>query len=130
MSTNYYARYNTCECCERYDEIHIGKSSVGWTFSFRGYNNECDNFVIKSYKELINVIKNNNMNIYDEYGHKTSLQEFKDLVESKRKSDNDSYRNSLDKISQENSEGTLARIVFRDMWLDDKGNNFCRREFS
>jgi hypothetical protein len=26
MGTNYYARYNACECCGRYDEAHIGKS--------------------------------------------------------------------------------------------------------
>jgi hypothetical protein len=26
MGTSYYARYNACECCGRYDEAHIGKS--------------------------------------------------------------------------------------------------------
>jgi hypothetical protein len=26
MGTNYYARYNACDCCGRYDEAHIGKS--------------------------------------------------------------------------------------------------------
>lgn len=26
MGTNYYARYNACDCCGRYDSAHIGKS--------------------------------------------------------------------------------------------------------
>ena len=33
MGTNYYARTNGCECCNRYDELHIGKSSAGWCFA-------------------------------------------------------------------------------------------------
>lgn len=30
MGTNYYAIKNLCECCNRSDEEHIGKSSAGW----------------------------------------------------------------------------------------------------
>ena len=38
MGTNYYVAKNRCECCNRYDEeYHIGKSSMGWAFSFQGY---------------------------------------------------------------------------------------------
>ena len=33
MSTNYYAKTNVCEHCNRFDELHIGKSSAGWCFS-------------------------------------------------------------------------------------------------
>jgi hypothetical protein len=37
MGTNYYARTNECDKCGRYDEVHIGKSSAGWEFTFQ-YN--------------------------------------------------------------------------------------------
>ena len=38
MGTNYYVATNHCECCNRYDEeYHIGKSSLGWAFTFQGY---------------------------------------------------------------------------------------------
>jgi hypothetical protein len=37
MGTNYYLRQTACSGCGRYDEFHIGKSSAGWSFSFRGY---------------------------------------------------------------------------------------------
>jgi hypothetical protein len=44
MGTNYYLKKNICKCCNRYDELHIGKSSVGWCFSLhvipeQGINN-------------------------------------------------------------------------------------------
>ena len=37
MSTNYYLFENYCEQCKRSDELHIGKSSVGWYFSLCVY---------------------------------------------------------------------------------------------
>lgn len=33
MGTNYYLRENCCDHCNRWDELHIGKSSFGWCFS-------------------------------------------------------------------------------------------------
>ena len=40
MGTNYYLRKNICKCCDRYDELHIGKSSAGWNFSLRVHSDE------------------------------------------------------------------------------------------
>ena len=41
MGTNYYVRVGECEnpCihCKGPEAIHLGKSSAGWTFSFRAY---------------------------------------------------------------------------------------------
>jgi len=37
MGTNYYWRDNPCGSCKRYEEIHVGKKSAGWTFGFRAY---------------------------------------------------------------------------------------------
>ncbi|MCK5018870.1 MAG: hypothetical protein KAS32_17540 [Candidatus Peribacteraceae bacterium] len=33
MGTNYYAKIDKCDCCGHApDDVHIGKSSSGWTF--------------------------------------------------------------------------------------------------
>ena len=40
MSTNYYVRLNHCGHCERNDLLHIGNSSGGRAFMFRGYSNK------------------------------------------------------------------------------------------
>ncbi len=40
MGTNFYYRTNICGHCDRHKEIHVGKSSGGWSFGFRGYPHE------------------------------------------------------------------------------------------
>lgn len=37
MGTNYYWRDQPCAHCHRYEEIHVGKNSGGWTFGFRAW---------------------------------------------------------------------------------------------
>lgn len=37
MGTNFHYRTNICGHCDRYQEIHVGKRSAGWSFAFRGY---------------------------------------------------------------------------------------------
>ena len=37
MGTNFYWRDNPCQHCERYEEIHVGKRSAGWSFGFRAW---------------------------------------------------------------------------------------------
>lgn len=38
MGTNYYLHTDVCKHCKRSaDRVHIGKSSSGWPFLFRGY---------------------------------------------------------------------------------------------
>ena len=59
MGTNYYARYNICKHCNRFDEIHIGKSSAGWQFSFHATHE------IRSYKDWLNFFKKHKVVIYD-----------------------------------------------------------------
>lgn len=80
MGTNYYFRHNCCEYCERYDELHIGKSSLGWTFSFRGHKE----LGINSWKDWQEFIENNEGDIFDEYGSPASLESLRNLVEVKR----------------------------------------------
>lgn len=37
MGTNFYWRDSPCGTCGRYEEIHVGKRSAGWSFGFRAY---------------------------------------------------------------------------------------------
>ncbi len=108
MGTNYYAKYLECDRCNRYEEIHIGKSSSGWQFSFHSNDD------IRSYKEWIEFLEENNAVITDEYGDVISLKKFKELVESKQ----DEKHNH----SEEYTEGGSYK--------DDEGYSMSPYEFS
>ncbi len=112
MGTNYYHKRNICPECGRYDEAHIGKSSAGWQFSFRGYSE------LRSYKDWIKELERHGT-IYDEYGRGMSLKEFKLMVNTKRKGQN---HYDYCKIHHSNS--------MQDQWKDSKGFSFQSNEFS
>lgn len=89
MGTSYYLEFNKCECCERYEKLHIGKFSAGWKFALRvqeGY--------WKDYSEFIQYSQRIECRIYDEYGESISEEDFLDKVDrfsdSKTHSENDS----------------------------------------
>lgn len=79
MGTNYYARSKICSCCGRYEEIHIGKSSSGWTFGFHATDK------ITSCKAWFEFLSQKGVEIYDEYGENISLEMFKKIVLEKQK---------------------------------------------
>lgn len=79
MGTNYYVETNFCKECERFDRIHIGKSSAGWKFTL-----EIHEIYYKSFKEFIEFIRKNDGNIYDEYDKQISFDELMDKIESKK----------------------------------------------
>jgi len=110
MGTNYYARYNICEFCGRYDELHIGKSSAGWTFIFQAQEDE---ITIKSYKEWIEFLLGEEIKIFDEYGDELTIVDFKDIIENKKKEKHNH--------TKEYPEGHF---------LDEEGNSFSEGEFS
>ncbi len=112
MSTNFYARNNPCETCGRSnEEIHIGKSSCGWTFAFHATDE------IRSYKEWLIFLSKKDIKIVDEYNNKWSLQEFIDLVESKRRAEN-------------NHTKACINSVYDNSYLDDEGNSMSPHDFS
>ena len=75
MGTNYYLHIGPCGECGRPKEvIHIGKSSMGWTFSFHGTEE------IRSYQDWIKFIEKTGGIIRDEYNEVMSLEEFKEWV--------------------------------------------------
>lgn len=107
MGTNYYHRKNICPTCERYDEEHLGKNSAGWTFTFHGTQQ------IRSYQHWLTELEKGG-EIYNEYGEKISLDEFKQMVKSKKNSANNH-------AAQYGSD--------RD-WADPEGHSFSGHEFS
>lgn len=43
MGTNFYWHDRPCEHCNRYEEIHVGKNSGGWSFGFRAWPHRLQN---------------------------------------------------------------------------------------
>lgn len=119
IGTNFYHRTNICECCHRYDERHIGKSSGGWAFSFRGYGADYDGVEIKSYKDWLSLLEGGG-EIRSEYGELIPLDDFKAMVEGKRAAP----------LNQATETWQNYPSMADDVWLDEEGNAFCSRYFS
>lgn len=120
MGTNYFIRTPpSCggKCahhCPGEEEIHLGKSSAGWAFTFRGYPEpaEASSLVtwpvtdFGSWRRLLDLGP-----VYDEYGQEVTPAELLERIESKRGGVNDTYPELRD-------------------YLDEAGNRFVPREFS
>jgi hypothetical protein len=79
MGCNYYLRQPPCRCCGQQEEgAHIGKSSIGWRFTFNGSIHN----TIDKWREMI---ASPDVCIYDEYGENISKQKFWEMVEAKQK---------------------------------------------
>lgn len=127
MGTNYYVAKNLCECCNRYDrEYHIGKSSMGWAFTFQGY--KYDNLTTwKLWKEYLKdqIIK-------DEYGDTISYEEFVEMVETYKSPNYINSQNNRKNLTH-NTQGKIdSRPWFNPEydWDDEDGYSFTSREFS
>ena len=85
MGTNFYFRKqigHQCEHCgraDKYEELHVGKSSHGWKFAFDTWHGE-----FKSFKAWKTLMETNPGKIFDEYGDCISLTDFIEKVESKQ----------------------------------------------
>ena len=127
MGTNYYFRTNICNCCDRYDEKHIGKSSAGWQFSFQGYSaSNGDDVEITSWEDWKSFILDNTGGIFDEYGKFYYFHEFIKLVEDKQKGtfNNEPNKNHYDYLKEE------GRYSLDKDWKDEEGYSFTSSEFS
>lgn len=125
MGTNYYLRTDVCERCNRCREkIHIGKSSAGWPFLFRGYRAwplEGVPHPITSaqhWRELIEIFTMSGSRITDEHGRDMPPEAFWAFVREKQTETkgplNSAYRHG----------GRASE------WFDDEGFRFCDSEFS
>lgn len=83
MGTNYYLQQKPCEHCGRTDDrMHIGKSSGGWVFAWRGYET-----VLTSPSQWENYLQariGDGSEIRDEYGKEWSLDDLLAKVRAKR----------------------------------------------
>lgn len=113
MGTNYYYRYNLCDCCGRYDEEHVGKSSFGWSFSFHGTDE------IRSFDDWLKFFESHPGQLFDEYDRPVTIKEFKELVEAKR----DGFNHVLE--CRRKHYGYDERE-----WIDSQGNSFSAHDFS
>lgn len=86
MGTNYYAVRNGCEHCHRGDDqLHIGKSSAGWSFSFQAYCQveTWDEKPIDSWERWQEVLQSDDVVIRDEYEEIVTFDELAALVAGK-----------------------------------------------
>ncbi len=77
MGTNYYIKDKECLACNRYEEIHLGKSSFGWKFSFHLHED-----LYKDVPEMMEYLLGKK--IFDEYGREISYKEFWEMVQNKQ----------------------------------------------
>ena len=113
MGTNYYARINQCKCCKRSEEeLHIGKSSAGWTFSFQAIDSP-DYPKIDSYVKWIRFLSKRDVSIYDEYGTWVKVEELMEIIMHKRQEKHNHAKEYPSGYS-----------------LDNDGNSFNRSDFS
>jgi len=107
MGTNYYMKYNLCDKCGRFDEIHLGKASAGWRFMLQ-YN---EGKYYKNWKEMKEWLKKmikGGAVIKNEYGEEISLDEFINIVESKKKEPIDVYYTFIDEEGYRFDDGEFC----------------------
>lgn len=106
MGTNYYAIKKKPSLYSSI--IHIGKSSFGWKFLFRGYldeGEECLN--IKSLNDWKKYLDNDELIILNEYDQEISYNDFFDMIEKKQ------LENNIDDFTYSVNVGGY-RFNFRD----------------
>lgn len=152
MGTNYYWTENVCECCGRKDLIHIGKSSYGWAFSFRGHSTtdkwkylpteagneicleyEVELYSWKQYKEFLK-----NKIIYNEYNEIVDYNWFVDFVENEKSPNFVNETTGLKNLNHiyeilSNPRCNTIHSEYSDRnlhWNDEDGYSFSSTEFS
>lgn len=106
MGTNYYHVHNICPCCKRADTEHIGKSSIGWQFTFHATEQA------RSWQDWKRLLQDGE--IRDEYDTLHSYTAFVEFVEAK----------------QANNTRNHARLYPDPSYVDDEGYSFSPDEFS
>jgi hypothetical protein len=136
MGTNYYLEHNHCVKCKRLDEIHIGKNSWGWSFSFHGKRKDewSDESMeeIKSWQDWKKLIAKDGAIIRNEYDEIVSAKEFIEIVENVKEDDlnhtaymREDYKKKYGhKYSKEEFERMLQNL-----WIDEEGYSFQEGEF-
>ena len=126
MGTNYYLRTEICPHCDREKErIHVGKSSGGWPFLFRGYRKWPPDglphpiITAREWREFLTAAEARGGALYDEYGQRQELTEFWAHIERKR------AETEGPSLSPQYQHGEREYE-----WFDAEGYRFCDNEFS
>jgi hypothetical protein len=151
MGTNYYFKAKAGELAQC-GEIHIGKSSGGWAFSFQAYEEEggerelatsyqgalrvkvtIPRLVIKSWAEWQAFLHATAGVIVDEYGSEISLDEFEELVRSLSPGQTwgeggPRLLNHVDHLVE--NQHRYGKVDPKRDWKDAQGFSFCAAEFS
>ncbi|RPE40243.1 hypothetical protein EDD90_3279 [Streptomyces sp. Ag109_O5-1] len=121
MGTNYYvhtpACANACEHCSASEQLHLGKSSMGWRFLFQA---EPDWPREQAYSLWLERAKSGE--IRDEYGRATTLDELLAFVQKKQ--DGRSHVGIRPQLS------SALYASMREADFDCGGYDFCDRYFS
>jgi uncharacterized Zn-finger protein len=132
MGTNYQFRTKKSETCGHCGhtkepiEFHIGKSSIGWVFSFRGYRDGSQSPTgkpILSAADWKNAMKQIAGDVIDEYDRPMSQEAFWALVDAKKQPLECSGKRSKPLVH------AIEHPSDRD-WLDAEGNTFADCSFS
>lgn len=120
MGTNYYVEdgKKCSKCGTGGEEIHIGKSSAGWEFTFAWNNGE----YYKSLPELKKWLRGRQ--IVDEYGRKVTKKDFWGLVEVKIGGLN------LDTYDEEYPNHNTFNVNPKEYYVLVDGVRFMKGEFS
>lgn len=120
MGTNFYHRYNHCDCCGRYDERHIGKNMT----MFQGYRQDPDwpdpTPEIVSWQQWKEILRTEG-EVWDEYHRLWDLEAFISAVEN---TDPARRRRQYDWVMRH-------RFTPKHLdWLDADGFSFHEGDFS
>ena len=126
MGTNYYLHTDVCAHCNRERErIHVGKSSSGWPFLFRGYSKWPPDGVphpitsALGWRQYIEQAIAKGAVLLDEYGQRQEAAEFWEFVEGKQGD-----------TRGPNATPNYQHGVRASEWTDSEGYRFCDNEFS
>lgn len=94
MGTNYYIKTKKCPTCGHKEEgTHLGKSSMGWQFTFQA--NGFQHY--KNVEEMKEWLKDKE--IENEYGEEVSYNDFWEMVANKQKPE---YKNHAEEVKKAN----------------------------
>jgi hypothetical protein len=125
MGMNYYVLIPNIE-----QKLHIGKSSCGWTFSFRGYRNlgEFQGIIICE-EDWKRVLSNKKVKIIDEEDRIVTYNDFWDVVDCKRNEKLNHAKLTLERSPEIFSTGYISQEYINQNWIDSHENSFTGGEF-
>ena len=131
MGTNYYATIQAgdrCTHCGRgsaEEELHVGKSSVGWRFTFQGYDATDSRGPLKTVAEWEVFLRSPNVALRDEYHQEIDVDDLLTLVRRKA----DGLAHDVYHGPDITGDRRFWESVQKDYWRDGDAD-FSARDFS